>query len=302
MISKKIYYVRLHWKSLALHTLFDALSWIFVIITIVGSLLAFLPFDGSEWLKEWIQILLLLVWPVALALSLILVIALVVNWPRTQTSFKDKNTDITVIIECCNIFKQKGLKVIHVVDTFDMELHRIITPHSLHGAFLQRCETLGVNVEEEIDKALSNLSPLGEEQMLSGRKNRYELGALCPIQVDNEPYCCVAFTHLLPNGNIEITKDEYVECLKRMWRNLSAPRIRNEEVNVAVMGNKFVDLPAEFSTEQKIDLMIQTFFVVAREKRICHTLRICIHPSNVTDVNFDNYSTIIEHLSKRPII
>lgn len=302
MINKKIYYVRLHWKPLVLHTILDILSWVIVMITIIGSLFAFLPIETSEWLKEWIQILLVLVWPVILALLLMIIIALVVNWPRTQTSYKDKSTDIKVIIECCDIFKQKGTKVIHVVDTFDMELHRIITPHSLHGAFLRLCKTLGVNVEEEIDNALSDLQALGEEQMLPGRRNRYKLGSLCPIQVDNEPYCCVAFTHLLPNGNIEITKDEYVECLKTMWRNLSAPRIRNEEINVAVMGNKFVDLPAEFSTEQKIDLMIQTFFIVAREKRICRTLRICIHPSNVADVNFDNYATIIEHLSKRPVI
>ena len=87
-----------------------------------------------------------------------------------------------------------------------------------------------------------------------------------------------------------------------MWRNLAEPRVREEEVNVAVMGNRFVDLPAEFSTEQKIDLMIQTFFAVAREKTCCRTLRICIHPDNVTEIDFGNYPTIMEHLAKRPVI
>lgn len=302
MLTKRLYYVRLHWKKLMVSTVSDVFSWIFVSITIVGSLLAFLPTNGSEWLTEWIQFLLLHAWLLLIVLVLLFMLALTINWPRTETAYRDKTTNVKVIIECCDLFKQKGLKVIHVVDTFDMLLHKIITPHSLHGAFLQRCEKLGVNVDEQIDSGLRNLQSTEEDSSLPGRQYKYELGTLCAVQVENEPYCCVAFTRLRKDGGIEISKDEYIECLKNMWRNLAAPRFRNDEVNVAVMGNKFVDLPAEFSTEQKIDLMIQTFFVVAREKRVCRTLRICVHPMNVTDVDFEHYATIIEHLSKRPII
>ena len=53
---------------------------------------------------------------------------------------------------------------------------------------------------------------------------------------------------------------------------------------------------------QKIDLMIQTFFAVAREKTCCRVLRICVHPDNAPDIDFEKYSVIVEHLAKRPVI
>ena len=171
-----------------------------------------------------------------------------------------------------------------------------------HGAFLQLCQKQKTDLDAIIDERLKELKPVATDKSLPGRKKRYALGSICPVTIGDKHYCIAAFTHLLPNGTISITKDEYVACLKQMWRNLAEPRVREEEVNVAVMGNRFVDLPAEFSTEQKIDLMIQTFFAVAREKTCCRTLRICIHPDNVTEIDFGNYSTIMEHLAKRPVI
>lgn len=86
----------------------------------------------------------------------------------------------------------------------------------------------------------------------------------------------------------------------KMWEGLSKPHIREEIVNVAVIGNQFVDLPSEFTTEQKIDIMIQTFFVYARQHTTCKTLRICVHEKNAAEVDFYHYPAIIEHLAKRP--
>jgi hypothetical protein len=301
--SGKRKYVLLHWKRLMWKSLQVFLQWCFMVITIVGSLLAFLPMEKAVWFKMAIPYYVSMYWALfVLVLLLLFAVALWVNWPRTRMAYKDKNTDIWVIIECCDILEQKGLKVIHTVDTFDMELNRIINPKTLHGAFLQFCERKKVAVEEQINAALQHVRPVRKNKDLPGRKNQYELGTLCRVNVGEDPFCCVAFTRLQPSGTISISKEEYIRCLKQMWRNLSEPQNRNDVVNVAVMGNKFVDLPAEFSTEQKIDLMIQTFFAVAREKACCRVLRICVHPDNAPDIDFSNYSTIVAHLAKRPVI
>ena len=294
--GKKNYVIQ-HWKRLLWRTIRDFFSWVIVLITIVGSLMAFLPDKSAEWLKEAV-----LDWRMLAIVPVILVTAFIVEWPRTRAVYKDKRSDIRVIIECCDLLQQKGLKVIHTVDTFDSELDRIITPRSLHGAFLQQCKKQGVDIDQQIDNNLTALTPAKTDDKLPGRKNRYALGTLCPLDVKGEPYCWVAFTHLQTNGTITITQKQYIDCLKTMWRNLSEPRIRRDVVNVAVMGNHLVDLPAEFSTEQKIDLMIQTFFAVARSKACCRTLRICVHPDNVSEIDFDAYPTIIAHLAKRPVI
>lgn len=300
--SAKISYGLLQWKRLLWKTIRDSLSWIFLAITVVGSLIGFLPEKDAQWLREIVYFSWEHVWLLILVTVVIILLALIGNWPRTRAAFKDKNTNIWVIIECCDILKQEGLKVIHTVDTFDTELDRIISRRTLHGAFLQLGEKENAHIDEQIDKALKHTEPKSSDPKLPGRKEQYDLGTVCRVQIADEPYCCVAFTHLKEDGTIEIAKDEYIRCLKRMWRNLASAQNRNDVINVAIMGNRFVDLPASFSTEQKVDLMIQTFFAVAREKACCRVLRICVHPDNVADIDFENYHTIIEHLSKRPII
>lgn len=292
----------MHWRTLLWTTIRDLLSWIFVAVTLIGSLIAFMPAEEVDWLHDAIRYSAHHPWIFVLSLLLIIGLAILVNWPHTKAVYKDKNTDIRVIIECCDILSQNGLKVIHVVDTFDTELNRIITPRSLHGAFLRYCADRRIDIDELIEHELHAYKPLSHDNSLPGKTAHYPLGTVCPLDIQNERFCCVAFTHLKPDGTIAITKDEYIRCLKRMWQNLSSARNRSEVINVAVMGNRFVDLPAEFSTEQKIDLMIQTFFAMAREKACCRTLRICIHTDNVTDIDFSSYSTIIAHLAKRPVI
>lgn len=295
-------YVLLHWKRLVWRSVRDLFQWGIMAITIIGSLIAFMPDEDARWLKTAVVYVWTHPWLAVLILLAAYAVSVAYNWPRTRAAYKDKKTDIWVIIECCDIMHQEGLKVIHTVDTFDMALGTIISPQSLHGAFLKLCAQKQVNVDEQIDAALEHRVPRSVNEHLPGRTRQYGLGTICRVNVDADPFACVAFSRLQPNGTIEITQEEYIRCLKQMWRNLADPRNRNDVINVAVMGNKFVDLPAEFSTEQKIDLMIQTFFAVAREKSCCRVLRICVHPNNAPDIDFTHYPVIIEHLAKRPVI
>ena len=207
-----------------------------------------------------------------------------------------------MIVECCDLFEQDGLRTIHCVDTFDTALGSVISPRSVHGAFLKICKERGVDIDSAVDNGLHFIKPESTDENLPVRKDRYPLGTVCPVTIGNDKYCMVSFTHLQPNGSIAITRKEYTDFLLSMWRNLANPILREDEVDVAVMGNRFVDLPAEFSTEQKIDLMIQTFFVAAKEKSCCRTLRICVHESNMTEIDFPHYNVIIDHLAKRPVI
>lgn len=300
--SGKRKYVRLHWRSLVGKSAFLFAQWSIMLITAIGTLLGFIPEENAGWLHTTLRYLWANPYLMVIILLLILVSSVAYSWPKTKAVYRDRHTRLTVIIECCDILRQPGMKVIHVVDTFDTELGTIISPRSLHGAFLRLCESKGVNTAEATDKALKRIKPIAVNEELPGRKEQYALGTLCRIDVDGEPFSCLAFTRLQPSGTISITKEEYIACLKQLWRNLADPRFRSDTVNVAVMGNKFVDLPAEFSTEQKIDLMIQTFFAVAHEKSCCRTLRICVHPDNAPDIDFAKYPVIIEHLAQRPVI
>lgn len=240
------------------------------------------------------------VWPLVAFAVCVVVIATIKNWPRMHATYNDTRTDTRVIIECTDLLKEDGLKVIHAVDTFDTELGSIITPRSLHGAFLQLCRQQKFPIDEHLNQVLKQTKNGKTESQLPGRKVRYPIGTACPMKIGDEPYVLVSFAHLQTDGSIKISRKEYIEFLMKMWENISKPNIREEVMNVAVMGNQFVDLPSDFTTEQKIDIMLQTFFMFARNHTTCKTLRICVHEKNALEVDFYHYPTIIEHLAKRP--
>lgn len=301
MIRSRFHYFQKHWKQLLWSVTKESIAWVSVCLATFSASLAVSPdesavhiflLDISEWLIH--------VWPLVLFALLIVVIAAVKNWPRMHAEYRDLRTETRVIIECSDLLKEKGLKVIHSVDTFDTELGTIITPRSLHGAFLQMCKRLDFDLDEQLSLALKPLKKGKLDPQLPGRKQRYPIGTACSVCVDDEPYVLVSFAHLQQDGSIHITRQEYIDFLMKMWESLSKPNIREEVVNVAVIGNQFIDLPSEFTTEQKIDIMIQTFFVFARRHTTCRTLRICVHEKNADEVDFYHYPTIIEHLAKRP--
>ncbi len=279
----------------------ESITWLSVCVATFSAVLTIIPNDSvAHQFLEPIRVWLIQIWPVAVILLLLATISAIKNWPRMYASYYDLRTDTHVIIESANLLEQDGMKVIHSVDTFDTALGTIITPRSLHGAFLQLCQKSKFPLDEQLDMVLKPLKKGEFEEDLPGRKQRYPIGTACPIMVGDEPFVLVSFAHLQADGSIQITRQEYTDFLMRMWESISRPNIREEVVNVAVMGNQFVDLPSEFTTEQKIDIMVQTFFVFARQHTTCKTLRICVHEKNASEVDFYHYSTIIEHLAKRP--
>lgn len=299
-----INYVNQHWKQFIWDVIKNTVVWFSLIVGFSDSILEVMP-EHSALYKE-----LRFVWdyvfdhPVVLLLLLLFILTMVLisKWPRPKAIYKDETTDIKVIIECCDLLKQDGLKIIHSVDTFDTALGRVISPRSLHGSFLSEVQKQGIDIDALIERSLVSTPIEATDDSLPVKKNRYQLGTICPIELGKEDYALVSFSHLQSDGTIAIRQQEYMQFMMQMWKNLANPKIRHDEINVAVMGNKFVDLPSEFSTEQKIDIMLQTFFVAARERSCCKTLRICVHSSNITEVDFGSYPSIIKHLAKRPML
>lgn len=302
--NAKIKFLKKHWRELAGDVFKATIATFGVIITFSDALLNVIPDETI--LYRWLYQLVHLPFDkpifILLLVLIIAIIATIFNWPKTRAVYKDPHSDLRVIVECCDLFDQEGLKVIHAVDTFDTELGRIISPNSVHGLFLQRAQKANIDIDSIIETRLQDTSPASIDEDLPGKKVRYTLGTVCAVDIEDDNYALVSFTHLKKNGTISIQRNEYTQFMLDMWRNLSSPFVRQDTINVAVMGNRFVDLPADFSTEQKIDLMIQTFFAIAKEKTCCKTMRICVHESNIAEVDFPHYELIISHLARRPII
>ncbi len=304
MRNVQVKYALRHWREFIWEIVKNTVAWVSILLAFFSSFVCLISEENPLYqiLINGMEYLLKNPWVLVCAILLIALAAAITHWPRVSATYHDYRTDIKVIIENCDLLQQKGLKVIHSVDTFDTALGTIISPRSLHGAFLKHCQQQGIDIDSLQQESLATLTSGTIDDSLPCNKMRYPLGTLCPITVNDDDFVLVSFSHLQADGSIQLTKQNYINFLMRLWRNLASPTIRQDEINIAVMGNRFVDLPAEFSTEQKIDIMIQTFFAASKEKSICRTLRICVHESNVQDIDFAHYPIVIEHIAKRPVL
>jgi hypothetical protein len=226
-------------------------------------------------------------------------------WPRIKASYNDKLTDSKVIIECCNLFKQKGQKIIHSTDTFDTKLD-IMGTETINGQFLKMNEKEIKNIADQIQKGLQNIPSLNKEadETLQGNKFRYEYGTACPINLGDNKYCLVAFGHLCENPrNVEFDPNNYRDFLLRMWTSLSEARFggKQREIDVAIIGDGLIKFPGAYTRSQKAALMAETFFEVSRRQRICSRLKICIKPDDdALKIDFKNFEEILKFVSERP--
>lgn len=232
--------------------------------------------------------------------SIAFIISLIALWPKTKSIFHIKDMD--VIVECCDILEQEGLKIIHTTDTFDMDK---IKSKSLVDQFVKLCNKVGFDLKSNIKKNLPSKDFMKTDITLPGEKNRYKLGSICPINFDvnnnkkkrTDSFCLVAFSHIKP-GTVELHPTEYRPLLLDMWKNLSNPSIKDETetVNITVMGKRFVTFPDSYTITQRIGMMVETFFEASKNGKCCDTLRICINEKDASNIDFSNLKTIFNYV------
>lgn len=221
----------------------------------------------------------------------LVIIAIVIYWPKIRCSYTVPNgTKIT--IECCDLMKQPGLKVIQSTETFDTELSGVIKPASVHGQFLTLCKQKNFDIDAAISKVFNENPPL------QGRHQTQELGTICPIYVDSDLFCLVAFTRWdTQRKNIQLSEQEYLNFLQTLWNRLSESAYRNERVNIAVLGNANLTQSKKYTTDLRVADMINSFLSI--KSSCCKELNICIHTSNVQEIDFSNFASVIHHLYRQ---
>lgn len=285
------------------------LSYFSYILTTIVTIITFAKFFNTNIHYEEIEILgikLGFEQLFSITATVALISALINHWPKIKASTKVK--DIDVIIKCCDIFEQHGLKVIHTTDTFDMKR---IKKDSVIGKFVELCSNVNFELEKAIKQNLRRVDFDKRDESLPGKKDRYKLGTICPIRVEEIDkllksknfgvYCLVAFTHM-KEGTVEIDiKKEYRSFLINMWKNLAISGVvEDDTVNVCVMGNKFIkEFPPSYTITQKIGIMVETFFEAARDGACCHKLTICIDNSDAANIDFSNFKNILKYVSER---
>ena len=205
------------------------------------------------------------------------------------------NTHSKVILEVCNLFDQKGPKVVHCHHTFDTD-PEVLRESSVMGQFVKLCQDKQVDLDGVITKwAERNAHNSVVVESLPCRKNVFNIGTICPVDVNGDKCFLAAFEDLklfLETGAMEL--DAYINFLDNLWSSLCKQGIDKSIVNIPAFGNKIVNIATNsFTIDQKIGLIVQSYFKALKRTRLFESLRICIHESDAKNLDLEKWQTTL---------
>ena len=227
--------------------------------------------------------------------GLLLLIVLFLFYRRKLSfSWPIANSDLEVEISFCDIFKQEGLKVIHVMDTFDMELSKpgLIDKKTVHGKFLIKASSNDDTLQLLIQKIRDGLKNYAHSHNdnLPANKDYYEIGTAVMVNISNENYAIVAFSKMQADMRVVMpqNEEEYSDFLVKMWQNLYRQSTSDDIVNVTIFGDGLNRMPANFTKEKKIREIISSF-VACSNGTGYKKLRICLKLEKESSKKIEKY-------------
>ena len=196
-----------------------------------------------------------------------------------SSAYTIPGTDTSICIKEGDLLEQEGLKIVHCPVTFDTSVD-IVPVHSVFGKFLRMCYDRGVDIDSQIDSF--SRSYIKRANKDSARKHRnliFEVGELCPVNVGDEQYCIAAFSHTDSVFSAKSLKlPEYLSYWENLWHNLTNLTIDRRVVNVAVPGDRLVNISAEyFPIQLKVAVIVNSFLHQNKSAGICKQLNVCLY-------------------------
>lgn len=177
---------------------------------------------------------------------------------RNSVNIRGKN--YSVVVHYGDIFDMsKCKKVIPFDECFTTEVGQApaqVKSTSICGQYLARYPI--DNIQAIIDKA--QLKPCkGKSKYKS--KDKYESGCLVP----HGDYLLMAFTKLDEDGLGRMTRDEYLECLSLLWREINK-HYGQTDVCIPVLGSGITRLGDNELTQQELlDMIIGSYKLSAHK-------------------------------------
>ena len=210
-------------------------------------------------------------------------------------------SDTTICIKGGDLLTQEGLKIVHCPWTFDTS-ENIVPSNSVFGKFLKMCSEKGIDVDCQIDSfSRAYAERARRDSTRKYRKLIFEVGELCPIFVDEEQYCIAAFSDTDSVFSAKSLKlSEYLSYWENLWHNLTNLTIDRKIVNVAVPGDRLVNILAEnFPIQQKVAVIVNSFLLHNKTAGICKQLNVCLYGRDAEVFDYDGWEmTLLPFLSQ----
>jgi hypothetical protein len=233
-------------------------------------------------------------------LIIIALISAYIHRRRLKIQKTFSNTDLTVIVEFCDLFEQQGAIIIPVSDTFDNDTtNGLVNPRTLHGQFLQKFYSSNIpTLNNEIQATLrrKGVQPIQTDQNLKGNKDRFEIGTTCPIKTHNKYFYLSSLTYMRDTGNVDMRAEYIYDFLSSVWNFIPTHGEYHEVVNIPVIGTGLNRLPANYTNQFIVQEIVNSFFATSKVQTFCKTLRICLHLKNYKYYNFENINILFCHI------
>lgn len=217
-----------------------------------------------------------------LTLVIVFVLTVVISayWRRNRKYVTIKGDCYSIRVEYGNLFEiSDRKKVIAFDECFTTKVGddpSDVNPASVCGQFLQQHPI--ENMQSLIDSV--HLKPAKGKSKFQG-KTRYESGRLVPY----EDYLLLSFAKLNSNGLGELTRDEFLECLSILWREIDM-YYGQKDVVLPILGSGVTRMGDDSLTQQKLlDIIIASYKLSSHKIKRPHQLHIVCKRSDDFSLN-----------------
>ena len=270
-----------------LRSLFAALGVLSGLVTILWALFAT---TLNELAKDnsWHMLLGL----VALSFSY----AAFVNRPKSTIKLKLSHK-VEAVVKFGDLFNEKEIIVIPVNDYFDTEVDdEIVSSKTLHGIFINKFFSNNkAELHEQIAKGLSKYKAIETcEKRNSESKDRYPLGTICEVKLEDKIFYLVALTRFNSNHRAEVTNSEYQRVLCDLFTYIEQ-RSQGRKVNVPLIGggHSGVDL-----SKQKLLEFLLFSIVLKDDLTLINGVNIILHDSVKKDIDLASTDVLFKTIGK----
>lgn len=226
---------------------------------------------------------------VIIFLVIVIVVALfwlVVLLLRRKVIIKSKGVLIEVTYK--DIFSIKNCKkVIHFDECYTTEVGELsenIKPSSLCGQYLSKYPINNEGIDSLISKY--SLKPSKKRSAFKGMK-AYESGSILP----SGDFLLMSFAKLDESGRGKMTRDEYIDCLNKLWNELD--KFHGEQsVAIPVFGSGITRFDDSLLGQQELlDIIIASYKM--NKRKIKPPLRLIISCKKADDFSLNKIGNYI---------
>lgn len=248
---------------------------------IFGLIWLFLE-PGGLFLPEWFN---WGWWGYGGLVSLSLLIALALNFPRLSVSRSLSSPNTTIEIKIGDLFNEPGHLVIGTNDVFDTELGEVIKPSSVQGQLLtQVYQSDQRRLDDEIDIALEPLkaNKKREPNKKKGKIWRYPIGTTLVLGSPDRRFFLNAYGCMGNDLRVKSTADDIWHSLSSLWEQV---RLKGHglEVAIPVIGSDLArtNLPRMTLTK----LIVLSFIAASKKDFVTKKLTVVIYPKDLDSVD-----------------